>query len=303
MFDDVFDDAAVRRAFESSLAVRARAFGGGATPPRWSFERTRYGLRRIEVCPIGLYAAVCRSEADCAELRAFIERERSASVASVRININPLEARADQIAQHAQARGFQVERHETHVLPIGASIEAMRKDYHTTKRHQVVRAAKVQSAICVASDAAQLDDYFAVYAASLARWGRSGFVYPRALFAALLSCPSVRFWMNYVHGRLACAMVVFYCRSYALYWQGVSKIDADQRQAFPMVVLMDAVLQDLVKSGISHLNLGASDGLPNVKRFKEEFGARAVAYPALVYESPLWRTLKGARRLWQGSAA
>ena len=297
MFDDLFDDAALRLAFEATLGVRSRPWDVMASPPRWFFERTRYGLRDVELGPIGLYSPVCVSEAAYDRLLTFIGEARSSPLARVRVNVNPLDARADDLAQHAAACGYRIVQNQTHLLNIEPSIDAMRQRYHGTKRYQALRDVKPRFSIGVATDAAQLEDYFTVYADSLQRWGRAGFIYPRALFTALLACPSAKFWMNHVEGRLACAMVVLHCRSYALYWQGVSKIDADQKAAYPMVRLMDAVLQDLALSGIPCLNLGASDGLPNVRRFKEEFGARAVAYPSLVYESPVWRTLAGARRL------
>jgi hypothetical protein len=303
VYDDIFDDVAVRCAFEHSLGMRARPIGGKSGSPGWAFEGRRYGLRRVELCPYGLYSAVSASQMQFDEFLEFVDGARRSEVVNVRINVNPLEARAEAIARHAIACGYQMVQNQTHILPIGTSIDALRNEYHATKRHQVLRKVKARSSIVVANSASQLEDYFAVYCASLERWGRDGFVYPRALFTSLLGCPSVRIWMNYVEGRLACAMVVFYSRTYALYWQGVSRIDVDQKHAFPMVKLMDAVLQDLVLSGIPQFNLGASDGLPNVRRFKEEFGARPITYPTLTYVSKIWRVLYQAHALWRGASA
>ena len=96
-------------------------------------------------------------------------------------------------------------------------------------------------------------------------------------------------------GRLACAMVVLAGRRHALYWQGVSHIEADQKSAHPMARLLDAVVQRLHAQGVTHFNLGASQGLPNVQRFKEEFGAQPVAYASLVHDSRLWRLWGFAR--------
>jgi Acetyltransferase (GNAT) domain len=296
MHDDIFAEQGLRRAFELALGLRARPFGSASAPTGWAFEGQRFGLRDIQVSPSGLYSAICESEAQLNELKAFVTAARRSVCTRVRININPLERRADELAQHAMARGYAIVPSQTHVLPIGESMVAMRRNYHATKRSQSMREVKVPSSIIVASDIAHLEDYFAVYEASLQRWGRQGFLYPRSLFSALLNCPSVRIWMNYIEGRLACAMVILYCRKYALYWQGVSRIEANQKQAYPMVKLMDAVIGDLVATGIPYLNLGASESLPNVRRFKEEFGARPLTYPALVYESPLWRAAIGARR-------
>jgi hypothetical protein len=51
---------------------------------------------------------------------------------------------------------------------------------------------------------------------------------------------------------------------------------------------------------VEHFNLGASQGLPNVQRFKEEFGARPAAYASLVHESRLWRGVKRLQEAMQG---
>jgi hypothetical protein len=69
-----------------------------------------------------------------------------------------------------------------------------------------------------------------------------------------------------------------------------------------MVRLMDAVIQDLCARGVPVLNLGASEGLPQVQRFKEEFGAQPLAYSALQWESTVWRWLQRVHslRAWPG---
>jgi hypothetical protein len=288
MFDDLLDDPQFRSALETSLGIRARALGGAG----WAFERSRFGLRQWELAPLGLYSAVG------VELGPVID-DAPRRASRVTIHVNPLDPRADESARHASARGYRVVTRQTHILPIGTSIESMRRDFHATKRYEALRKVDAASSIVVADQQAQLQDYFAVYEASLARWGRQEFLYPRSLFNALLGCDSVRIWMNYVAGRLACAMVVFYCRRYAFYWQGVSRVDEDQKRAYPVVKLMDAVLQDLVQSGIGHLNLGASDGLPKVRAFKESFGAGPATYPTLVHESVPWRVLVAGRQLWR----
>lgn len=99
-------------------------------------------------------------------------------------------------------------------------------------------------------------------------------------------------------------MVVLAGREQALYWQGVSHIEADQKAAHPMARLFDTVVQHLHAQGVARFNLGASQGLPTVQRFKEEFGARPMGYASLVYESRLWRAgqaLRGRRPAGSGA--
>jgi hypothetical protein len=180
MFHDVFDDPGVRKAFEESLGVRAHAFGNEPGHPQWYFERVRYGLRRVELAPLGLYSAVSGNDGQYRDLCSFIEGVGRPKAATVRINVNPLETRADELAKHAESLGFSVVQHQTHMLPIRASIEAMRSNYHSTRRYEALRDTGAQSVIHLASAPSHLEDYFAVYAASLKRWGLQRFIYPTA---------------------------------------------------------------------------------------------------------------------------
>jgi hypothetical protein len=158
----------------------------------------------------------------------------------------------------------------------------------------VRRAPALASVITCTRDPAALQGYFEVYAASAQRWGRGAPPYPRALFEALLRSPCTQLWTHHVAGRLACAMVVLAGRQHALYWQGVSHIEDDQKAAHPMARLFDAVVGSLAEQGVAHFNLGASEGLPTVRRFKEEFGAQPRACTVLLHESRRWRLAQRA---------
>jgi hypothetical protein len=216
----------------------------------------------------------------------------------VRVQLNPLCPEAARLAERAAAQGWRVLPRQTHLLDLRPGLPALRRGYHATKRNQVAKPVKIDSRIAQARTEADLQPYFEVYAHSLQRWGREGaWPYPRQLFLDLLHSPAVRIWTHHVQGRLACAVVILESRHQALYWQGVSRIDEDQKAAHPMVRLMDAVIQDLCARGVPVLNLGASEGLPQVQRFKEEFSAQPLAYSALQWESTAWRWLQRARGL------
>ncbi len=291
--DDLFDDAGVRAAFELHLGFQARRWGEAG----WAFERRRLGLRRIEVAPIGFYTRLCTHAGQAEALEGLIDTARRAPLTRIRLNINPLETHAERLSSHAARQGYRLIANETHLLTLAPAMEDTRRHYHATKRSQATRPNPLASTILTAHSAAHLNDYYSAYEASLRRWGRDRPVYTRGFFEAMMASTATRIWMNYVAGRLACAMVVMSCRHYALYWQGVSQIEPDQKAAFPMVKLMDAILSDLTEAGIPWLNMGSSEGLPTVRRFKEEFGGQPRAYVSLVHEAPIWRVLNRVRAL------
>jgi hypothetical protein len=293
--EDLFDDPVLRSAI-------GRAAGLQVLEPHGLFEQRRLGLRRWEWAPYGLYAPVCADPQRAQALADFLNRAPGRA-SQVRVQLNPLCPEAARLAERAAAQGWRVLPRQTHLLDLRPGLPALRSGYHATKRNQVAKLVKIDSRIAQARTEADLQPYFEVYAHSLQRWGRGGpWPYPQQLFLDLLHSPAVRIWTHHVQGRLACAVVVLESRHQALYWQGVSRIDEDQKAAHPMVRLMDAVIQDLCVRGVPVLNLGASDGLPQVQRFKEEFGAQPLAYSALQWESTAWRWLQRARdlRAWPG---
>jgi hypothetical protein len=286
--EDLFDDPVLRAAI-------GRAAGLQVLEPHGLFEQRRLGLRRWEWAPYGLYAPVCADPQRAQALADFLNRAPGRA-SQVRVQLNPLCPEAARLAERAAAQGWRVLPRQTHLLDLRPGLPALRRGYHATKRNQVAKPVKIDSRIGQARTEADLQPYFEVYAHSLQRWGRAGaWPYPRQLFLDLLHSPAVRIWTHHVHGRLACAVVILESRHQALYWQGVSRIDEDQKAAHPMVRLMDAVIQDLCARGVPVLNLGASEGLPQVQRFKEEFGAQPRAYSALQWESTAWRWLQRAR--------
>ena len=293
--EDPLHDPALRAALAEPIGLSEVTFDVAGRKVV-AFERRRLGLRQFELAPLGLCAPPCADEAAAQALGVFL-RAAPQHALRVRVNLSPFELHADALAIAARAAGYRVEPLQTHVLDLDCPLAEIRAGYHATKRTQVRRASVASSVIACTREAAALEAYFAVYAASAMRWGRGGPPYPRALFEALLESPCTQLWTHHVAGRLACAMVVLAGRRDALYWQGVSHIEPDQKTAHPMARLLDAVVQHLHGQGVARFNLGASQGLPNVQRFKEEFGAQPVGYLSLVHESRLWRAVAAVRRL------
>ena len=292
---DPLEDATLRAAFAEPIGLREVAFEAAGRTVR-AFEHRRFGLRQFELGPLGLCAPACLDEEAAQALAVFL-REAPQHALRVRVNLHPLEPHADALQGAARAADYRVEPLQTHMLDLDRPLAEIRAGYHATKRAQVRRAGIASSVIACTRERTALDAYFEVYAASAQRWGRAGPPYPRALFEALLASPCTQLWTHHVSGRLACAMVVLAGRSHALYWQGVSHIEPDQKAAHPMARLLDAVVQHLHGQGVARFNLGASQGLPNVQRFKEEFGARPAQYVSLVHESRLWRFVAAVRHL------
>lgn len=295
MLADVFDDPVLRQTMAGAAGMRPIDSGLASASMHGAFERRRLGLRQWEWAPYGLYAPVCADPHRAQAVAHFLDRAPR-QTSQARIQLNPLCPQAGRLAAQARAQGWREVPRETHLLDLRPGLVALRRGFHATKRNQIAKPLRIDSRIAQARSAQDLEPYFEVYAHSLQRWGRAGaWPYPRQLFLDLLRSPAARIWTHHVQGRLACAMVILESRHQALYWQGVSRIDEYQKPAHPVVRLLDAVIQDLVARDVPMLNLGASDGLPQVRRFKEEFGAQPAAYSAMEWESASWRWLRQTR--------
>jgi hypothetical protein len=298
--EDLFDDDALRAALERGLGWRPVQL---QQAPAWAFERVHGGLRRLELGPLGLYGSALPAALTEARQRASSVRWQGAPTLQ-----GGGEGSMTVALEAKRLQGYLLSTRETHLLPVDSTPAARRARFHATKRTQVSRQAPPDTVIAPGS-ARDLDDAMALYRASLRRWGRTDMPYPRVFFEALLESPVIRLWTLRVQGRLGAAVWLLETRAQSLYWQGVSRLDDGKgerkgeaplpRHAYPMLRLMDAALGDLAARGIPVLNLGASEGLPQVARFKAELGAVPVAYPALAWDSTAWRVAQSLRR-WMG---
>jgi len=118
--------------------------------------------------------------------------------------------------------------------------------------------------------------YYALLCDASERWGLDKPAIPAALFEALHGSPDVEFWFAKLDNQVIAGGVIFYGRSEAFFFSAAMRAEFGTMR--PSNALNHAMMQQACARGIRWYNLGASEGLPGVERFKRGLGADLIAY-------------------------
>lgn len=192
---------------------------------------------------------------------------------------------------HLPLPGFEFS-FETHKIDLGQGVDLIWKQFDPDARNQVRQAERAQVEVSFDNSPAAFDAYYDMLLATAQRWGKKSPGKPRTLFhsiAQYASEDSTRLWLAQVNGELAAGALCFYGKGEVFYWSGA--MNQDLARARPNNLLQWVILQDAVARGYRVYNMGASDGLPGVRKFKEGFGAKPVKYPAYLVSAHLAQPL------------
>jgi lipid II:glycine glycyltransferase (peptidoglycan interpeptide bridge formation enzyme) len=126
-----------------------------------------------------------------------------------------------------------------------------------------------------------VDTYYGLLRESAKRWGIPEPAERRALISALQQYggSSVEIWFALFEDRPIAGGVVFYGSREFFFWSAAMLAEFGRLR--PSNALNYALLHAAAAKGMRWYNLGASEGLPGVERFKSGLGAQDVPYEAL----------------------
>jgi hypothetical protein len=179
--------------------------------------------------------------------------------------------------------------HETHVLELGAP-EELRAGFSRgcRARGNKARRAGITTEVTSGREAAAV--FYSLYLDSVRRWGEKvTWIRPLRFFEAVLAAgePHASLHLARFEGRPAAAMIVCAWGSRAHYLAGAA--DSTLMEHCPSNLLMEEAAQIWHARGKRFLDLGSSNGLEGVKRFKESFGAKPLAYAEIRRQGALGR--------------
>lgn len=183
-------------------------------------------------------------------------------------------------------------RCETHILELQEGGEFIPPDKGTAGD---IRAGEKRGGRIVTIDSGRLDDFFRLYRLTEQRHGRTRLRYSREFFGAILDIlggTDRLYWTGFeAEGTLIGSQINFVHGDTLFYWQAVS--DYDKRWYKPnQVLLYDAILH-AGKRGLRQVNLGGSPrDAVGLKKFKEQWGGRPIAYDMYSYRSRLHRLMR-----------
>jgi len=245
--------------------------------------RGRLGWRVYSGTPLGGYTVVVNADgsvADAARARASFAAVLASGIHSIAITPWPLgEADFDGLP------GTIVKR-ETSVIDLSGGVEAALAHMDGNTRRMAGQAQRRGVTCERARGETAIDRYYAMLEESAIRWGRERPTFPKRLLEALVARggDDVEIWFATFEGEPIAGGVMLYGSDEANFWSAAMRSDFGTLR--PSNALNVALITAAAKRGVRWYNLGESEGLPGVARFKQGLGAQTVLYSTWRCERP-----------------
>lgn len=168
--------------------------------------------------------------------------------------------------------------HLTAVVDLSEGLEAALSRVDGTFRRMAGQAARRGVVCAPASGSEAVDVYYSLLCESAKRWGISEPVERRNLIEALVRYGGndVEIWFAQAEGIAIAGGVVFYGAEEFFFWSAAMLAEFGRLR--PSNALNFALLHAAAQRNMRWYNLGSSEGLPGVARFKKDLGASDVPY-------------------------
>lgn len=287
--------AAVRGRAHELVLVRA-CDGRGAKAWLPGAVHRRFGLSVFEAMPMGGYGGWVAEPALSAEVEEQLTRAWLAHAHWPIVVLTGVPGRPGRLPASEHIRGLpgawaarmQPRVFETHRLDLAGSDADLLQRARPRMRSYLRRFEQLGFEFSIANDPAALRECHRWYREGSRAWQATATsLMPEGFFTALAGDGCVEVWTVRWQGQTVGAALFLAGRDEVQYQaSGTQRIDAP-------VSAMEALLWQAARHhrdcGRSMMNLGASEGLDSVARFKEKFGARPSTYLRVPYLLPAWR--------------
>jgi CelD/BcsL family acetyltransferase involved in cellulose biosynthesis len=278
---------------EPDLAVaplRVTCPGGWAIVPLMRSKRSRLHWKEYVGFPMGGYTCVLDERAQALSGAAAAEVfERIANrVDMLRVIPWPL---AGATSKRARAT-----LRETAVIDLADGYDAVMARMNGVTRRMGAQAARRGVTCDIERGVEAVDQYYALLSEASRRWGVARPSLSRQLLDAVVAQgeKSVELWFAQVEGRRIAGGVVLLGSQEQFFWSA-AMLAADGKYR-PSNALNTRLLRAACERGLRWYNLGASEGLPGVQRFKRDLGATSLPYAELTFARPLAAAYDELRR-------
>jgi len=199
-------------------------------------------------------------------------------------------------------RTSQGKAHETSVVDLSRGVDAALAGVTGIFRRMAGQAERRGVACARSRDVDAIDVYYELLDASAKRWGLLRPAFPKALIASLVrnGGRDVEIWFARAEGRAIGGAVGFYGASEFFFWSAAML--AEYSRLRPSNALNFALMRAAAERGMIWYNLGSSEGLPGVARFKDNLGALEVPYNEIRLERAPFKLYVNVRRALAGRA-
>ena len=247
--------------------------------------RNRMLPRHVEAFPFGGYSCVLDENGTPADAATSTEVLREAASEGGELSFV-----AWPLAEQPVADGFDTRTYETAVIDCGAGLDAALAGMRGVTRRMVGQAIR-RGVTCerYATDASGLDTYYEMLSEASVGWGLERPTIPRPLLDAVAHYggEDVELWFAVLDGRPIGGGVILFGRDELFFWSAAMRREFSTYR--PSNALNARLIERACERGVRWYNLGASEGLSGVERFKSDLGATAIAYQRLTTRTPAYR--------------
>jgi hypothetical protein len=265
----------------AAAPLRVTRPGGWALVPLMRSKRTRLGWKEYVGFPMGGYTCVLdeRAQAISGAAAAEVFERLAKRVDVLRVIPWPL---AGASTKHARATLY-----ETAVIDLADGFDAVMARMNGVTRRMAAQATRRGVTCDIGRGAEAVDQYYALLCEASRRWGRARPSLSRRLLDAVFAHGerSVELWFAQVEGRQIAGGVILLGSQEQFFWSAAML--AAEGKYRPSNALNVRLLRAACERGIRWYNLGASEGLPGVQRFKRDLGATSLPYADLTFARPL----------------
>lgn len=193
--------------------------------------------------------------------------------------------------------------HETAVVDLSGGIDAAMARVAGIFRRMAGQAER-RGVVCAPStDADAPALYYGLLEESAKRWGLERPAISQVFIEALVrhGGPDVEIWFARAEGRVIAGGIVFYGSQEFFFWSAAML--AEYGRLRPSNALNFALMRAAANRGMLWYNLGSSEGLPGVAKFKENLGATDLTYYDLLRTRTPYRVYAGVKRAFAARAS
>lgn len=191
--------------------------------------------------------------------------------------------------------------HETGVIDLSKGAEDALSGLAGISRRMAGQAAR-RGVVCERSgDPDRVDLYYELLLEAAKRWGVAQPHIPLQLLRAIVEHggDDVEIWFSKHEGTIIGGGVVFYGSEELFFWSAAMRHEYGRLR--PSNALNVALIRAAAERGMRWYNLGSSEGLPGVARFKRDLGAQDVRYAEYRYERASFALYQQFRRTFARS--
>lgn len=276
--------------------LRVRVGSANYILPTVRAARRRTPFREYLAFPLGGYTCVLDEAGAPAT-----QDQASAVIATVAQHADRLSLIPWPLAPTATS-ATQARLHETAVIDCSDGFEAVMKGMRGVTRRMAEQAVR-RGVTCARAPQRELPRYYALLEAASTRWPSGQPSVSQELFARVLHYggDDAQLWFARADGHTIAGAIVLFGAQELFFWSAA--MDREATQYRPSNALNVALLHAACERGVRWYNLGASEGLAGVERFKADLGAETVRYGAYDLRAPGFTWYTRARRFLGGGRA